>query len=112
MVAMVTVMALYPKQPFDFANRTGKITFDVSNDTQGTHTVWPELWVTDKPVPAPFVHFIPGMQPQHGFGVRFAANSGRELQLELGSGTWVRGARMTARRGGRWTRRWWCGTMG
>jgi hypothetical protein len=72
----VTVLAMYAKQPFDFANRTGTIAFDVSNDTQGIHTVWPELWVTDKPVPAPFIHFIPGMQPQHGFGVRFAAASG------------------------------------
>jgi hypothetical protein len=51
----VTVLAMYPKQPFDFAGRTGTIGFDVSNDTHGTHAAWPELWVTDKPVPGNMV---------------------------------------------------------
>jgi hypothetical protein len=73
----VTVLAMYPKQPFDFAGRTGTIGFDVSNDTHGTHAAWPELWVTDKPVPAPFNHFDSWIAlPQHGFGVRFAAQVG------------------------------------
>jgi hypothetical protein len=35
------------------------------------------LWVTDKPVPAPFNHFDSWIAlPQHGFGVRFAAQVG------------------------------------
>jgi len=73
----VTVLAMYPKQPFDFAGRTGTIGFDVSNDTHGTHAAWPELWVTDKPVPAPFNHFDSWIAlPQHGFGIRFAAQVG------------------------------------
>jgi hypothetical protein len=73
----VTVLAMYPKQPFDFAGRTGTIGFDVSNDTHGTHAAWPELWLTDKPVPAPFNHFDSWVAlPQHGFGVRFAAQVG------------------------------------
>src|ERR1700730_2549445 len=33
----VAALAMYPKQPFDFAGRTGKITFDVSDDSAGTH---------------------------------------------------------------------------
>lgn len=41
----------YPKQPFDFAGRTGKVVFDVSGDSQGTHAAWPEFVITDKPVP-------------------------------------------------------------
>ena len=53
----VTVLAMYPKQPFDFAGRTGTVAFDVSNDTHGTHAAWPEFWVTDLPIPAPFTHF-------------------------------------------------------
>jgi hypothetical protein len=72
----VTVLAMYPKQPFDFGGRTGTIGFDVSNDTHGIHAAWPELWVTDKPVPAPFTHtgsFI--SLPQHGFGIRFGAQA-------------------------------------
>ena len=73
----VTVLAMYPKQPFDFAGRTGTIGFDVSNDTHGTHAAWPEFWMTDKPVPAPFNHFDSWIAfPQHGFGVRFAAQVG------------------------------------
>jgi hypothetical protein len=50
----VTSLAMYPKQPFDFAGRTGTVTFDVSNDTHGTHAAWPEFWMTDQPVPALF----------------------------------------------------------
>ena len=48
---------MYPKQPFDFAGKTGTVSFDVSNDTQGTHAAWPEFWLTDIPVPTPFNHF-------------------------------------------------------
>lgn len=69
----VTVLAMYPKQPFDFAGRTGTVSFDVSNDTHGSHAAWPEFWFTDLPIPAPFNHSagigIP--VPRHGFGVRF-----------------------------------------
>jgi hypothetical protein len=69
----VTALAMYPKQPFDFAGRTGTISFDVSNDSQGTHSAWPELWVTDLPVPVPF-SFQDSWEslPQNGLGVRFA----------------------------------------
>src|SRR5579859_6060863 len=52
----VTTLAMYVKQPFDFAGRTGRVTFDVSNDTQGDHSAWPEFWITDQPVPTPFTH--------------------------------------------------------
>ena len=73
----VTALAMYPKQPFDFANRTGKIVFDVSNDTQGSHAAWPELWVTDQPVPAPFAHESTlQSNPRNGFGLRFAGCNG------------------------------------
>ena len=58
--ATVTSLAMYPKQPFDIAGRTGTVVFDVSNNSQGTHAAWPEFWYTDQPVPAPFVHEEPG----------------------------------------------------
>jgi hypothetical protein len=72
----VTVLAMYPKQPFDFSGRIGTVSFDVSNDTQGTHGAWPEFWLTDLPVPAPFLHFtdVGGSIPANAFGVRFAAS--------------------------------------
>jgi hypothetical protein len=75
----VTVLAMYPKQPFDFANRTGTVAFDVTNDTNGNHGAWPEFWITDQPVPAPSAHLIPCdlcSVPRNGFGIRFAADRG------------------------------------
>jgi len=75
----VSVLAIYPKQPFDFANRTGTVSFDVSNDTTGTHGAWPEFWISDQPVPAPSAHLIPCdlcSIPRNGFGIRFAADRG------------------------------------
>ena len=69
----VTSLAMYPKQPFDIAGRTGTVTFDVSDDSHGTHRAWPEFWYTDQPVPAPFTHFSSLQSvPRNGFGVRFA----------------------------------------
>jgi hypothetical protein len=72
----VTALAMYPKQPFDFAGRTGTVAFDVSNDTHGNHAAWPEFWMSDLPVPVPFNHFDSWIAlPQHGFGVRFAGKA-------------------------------------
>src|SRR5439155_5859521 len=39
----VTVLAMYPKQPFDFAGRTGVMSYDVSNDTHVNQAAWPEV---------------------------------------------------------------------
>jgi hypothetical protein len=69
----VTSLAMYPKQPFDIAGRTGTIAFDVSDDSHGGHSVWPELWYVDTPVPTPFVHDSLYSVPANGFGVRFDA---------------------------------------
>jgi hypothetical protein len=70
----VSSLAMYPKQPFDFAGRTGTVSFDVSNDSHGSHSAWPEFWMSNLPVPTPFNHFDSWEAlPQHGFGVRFAA---------------------------------------
>src|SRR5207253_3478953 len=66
----VAVLAMYPKQPFDFAGRTGTVAFDVTNDTTGIHGSWPEFWITDQPVPAPFFHSQCAFcsLPRNGFG--------------------------------------------
>jgi hypothetical protein len=70
----VTVLAMYPKQPFDFAGRTGTVSFDISNDSHGIHAAWPEFWMSNLPVPTPFNHFDSWQAlPEHGFGVRFGA---------------------------------------
>lgn len=49
-----TNLAMYPRQPFDIAGRTGKVAFDVSADSQGPHAAWPAFVYTDQPVPAPY----------------------------------------------------------
>ena len=70
----VTSLAMYPKQPFDFAGRTGKVVFDVSDDSGGMHTAWPEFWLSNIPVPDPFVHLSSWQAlPQYGFGIRLGA---------------------------------------
>ena len=51
-----STLAMYPKQPFDIAGRTGTVVFDVSADSEGPHAAWPEFWWTDQPVPAPHGH--------------------------------------------------------
>jgi hypothetical protein len=73
-------LQMYPRQPFDFAGRTGTIVFNVSNDDNNVKNAdgqyvddsWPELWVTDQPVPSPFI--FPGgtlSTPVNGFDIRF-----------------------------------------
>jgi hypothetical protein len=70
----VTSLAMYPKQPFDFAGRTGKVVFDVSDDSGGSHAAWPEFWITSAPAPDPFAHLSSWQSlPQYGFGIRLDA---------------------------------------
>lgn len=48
------LLAMYPRQAFDFAGRTGTVEFDVSDDTHGPDSAWPAFLITDQPVPAPY----------------------------------------------------------
>jgi len=72
-------LAMYPKQPFDFAGRTGTISFDLTNDSQGGHAAWPEIWLTDKPVPAPSNTNGGELSsyPQNGLEISFDGGSGQ-----------------------------------
>jgi hypothetical protein len=51
------------------------ISFDLTNDTHGTHAAWPEIWITDKPTPAPFLHFmsVGGSTSANALGLRLSA---------------------------------------
>jgi hypothetical protein len=92
----VTTLAIYPKQPFDFAGRTGTVSFDVSNDTHNGHSAWPEFWMSNLPVPAPFSHFGDWQTlPQHGFGVRFAAQVGPGAAGQCPNGNNINSSRWT-----------------
>jgi hypothetical protein len=81
---------MYPKQPFDFEGRTGKVVFDVSNDSQGSHAAWPEFWITDTPNPSPWTHEGSWTSyPRNGFGIRFAGctdGSGMGATCSQGNG--------------------------
>lgn len=70
-----TILAMYPKQPFNFAGRTGTAVFDVSADTAGSHAAWPEFWITDQPVPYPNETSLSAHAPQarNSFGVKLHA---------------------------------------
>lgn len=49
---------------------------NVSDDSEGNHAAWPELWFTGQPVPVPFVHERSLQEvPRDGFGVRFACDT-------------------------------------
>ena len=39
----VVSLAMYPKQPFDFAGRTGKVVLVVSDESQGSNAACPEF---------------------------------------------------------------------
>jgi hypothetical protein len=72
-----TVQAMYPKQPFDIAGRTGTATFDVTADSEGPHAAWPEFVYTDQPVPSP--HHEEASQSdfaRNSFGFNLASNTG------------------------------------
>lgn len=71
-----TVLAMYPKQPFDFAGATGAVVFDVGNDTAGPHAAWPTFELTDQPTPAPMAGpgNLPGLalSARNSFGFSMA----------------------------------------
>lgn len=62
-----------PRQPFDFAGRTGTVVFDSDAKTVGAHAWWLELWLADQPVPAPSWSTI-GVAPfpKNGVGIEFS----------------------------------------
>jgi hypothetical protein len=81
----VTSLGLYPKQPFDFSGRMGTVVFDVSDDSQGSHAAWPELWIADQPLPVPFVHERVFLNtPRNGMALRFAgcANDNTKVAVD------------------------------
>jgi hypothetical protein len=70
-------LAMYPRQPFDIEGRTGTVVFDVSDDTAGSHSAWPEFSFTDQPVPAPNpnqVAFAGVLTTRNSLNIEFSAN--------------------------------------
>jgi hypothetical protein len=63
------------RQPFDFANRTGTIAWDVDgkvNPLNSGHGWWITLWITEEPIPIPFVdgdtvHSVPSKSVSFDF---------------------------------------------
>jgi len=67
--------SLRARQPFDFAGRTGNVVWDVDAKTEGSHSFWPEIWITDEPVQGPHEDH-PGthMYPRNGVALVFDAD--------------------------------------
>jgi hypothetical protein len=81
-------ISMRPRQPFDFANRTGTVTFNVDAHTQGGLSYWPSIFITDQPTAgADDAEQVNGLLPRNGIGLDFwgQCNSG-------GSETGVGGA--------------------
>jgi hypothetical protein len=47
------VLSMYPRQPFNFASGTQDVEFNVSDNSGGSHSSWPDFAITNVPVPAP-----------------------------------------------------------
>jgi hypothetical protein len=66
--------AMRPRQPFDFAGRTGTIALDVDlrTPTPTGHGYWIEFMMTDQPVPGPY-QGSPGTMalPRNGIAIQF-----------------------------------------
>jgi hypothetical protein len=63
------------RQPFDFAGRTGNVVWDVDAKTEGSHSFWNEIWLTDEPVQGPHLDH-PGthIYPRNGMMLLFDAD--------------------------------------
>lgn len=66
------------RQPFDFANRTGTVTFDVDAKTSGGHGWWTEIWITDDPIQGPHDNTFVTL-PRNGLGLDFSSTCGTEV---------------------------------
>src|SRR4029453_3811705 len=66
------------RQPFDFANRTGKIVFDVDAVSASAQATYIEIDLTEDPVPAPtfreFGNFEAGPIPRNGLMLKWNNN--------------------------------------
>jgi hypothetical protein len=80
------ILAMYPRQPFNFAGRTGTVEFNVSDNSQGGHAAWPTLTITDQPVPAPYTFELAGTNdvPRNSVSIALVGCSPGE---NCGSGT-------------------------
>jgi hypothetical protein len=67
------LQAFYPRQPFDWANRTGTVQFQTDLLSQGTHGSWATFGISDAPVPAPSgPNQGVGTEPANGIFVDFS----------------------------------------
>jgi hypothetical protein len=76
------------RQPFDFANRTGTIVFDVDAVSLGSLATYVEIDLTHDPIPAPtfreFQNFEAGPVPRNGLMMKWSdncASNGRSITL-------------------------------
>jgi hypothetical protein len=66
------VLSMRPRQPFDFAGRTGTIAFNVDAITEGNLSWWTSMFLTDDPaVAANNSTQVMGLLPRNGLGVNF-----------------------------------------
>ena len=66
------ILSMRPRQPFDFAARTGTIAYNVDAITEGILAWWTSIYVTDDPTSmASDSAQVAGMLPRNGVGINF-----------------------------------------
>lgn len=72
-----TLDAARIRQPFDFTNRTGTISFSVDAVTRGGHSWWPEVVISQDPIPGAHEE-KPGEEtrPRNGVAIEFSRMCG------------------------------------
>ena len=81
------LLSMRPRQPFDFAGRTGTIAYNVDTVTQGLLSWWTSLYVTDQPDSAASDGAeVFGMLPHNGVGVNFDSTCSTTGSTKAGIG--------------------------
>ncbi len=66
------LLSMRPRQPFDFAGRTGTISYNVDAATEGGLSWWTSLYVTQTPDAGDSNESqVTGITPQNGIGINF-----------------------------------------
>lgn len=81
-----SVLSLSPRQPFDFAGRSGSVVYDVDAETKGSGAWWTSLFISDLPVPvASSASQVLGYMPRNGLGLTFDDPCGGSGRVGVGS---------------------------
>jgi hypothetical protein len=81
------LMSMRPRRLFNFANRTGTVTFNVDAVNEGGLSWWPSIFITDRPTAAANdAGQVLGLLPRNGVGIDFDGTCNTSGSTEGGVG--------------------------